>query len=300
MVKKFVGHLKNWGRLLKEADEGRFPPAYLFYGPQGIGKRLVAGSFVSTLFCQSRVGGDACWSCDGCAKVSSGNHPDLALLECLSHSIKIDEVRALVSRLYRAPLEAPLKVVVIDDAHELTNQASNALLKVLEEPPKATLFILVTPNLFQILPTIRSRCRKLYFVPPSLEEGIRCLEGREGLDREKILHLLMLSDGAPGMAITLSQEPYLKSLEEWRELRVQGTKSFSRLSELAQEWAGRECNLSLLLETIKLGIVREMIDQRHFDDVEWADSISLAQRDLDRNVNKVLVLENLLMGLVGG
>ena len=102
---------------------------------------------------------------------------------------------------------------------------------------------------------------------------------------------------SPGTALTLSEEPYLQSLAEWEELKTAAQKPFSRISDVAQEWAGREFNLSLFLETIKRGLVREMIDQRHFDGIEQADALSSAQRDLDRNVNKLLVLENLLLQL---
>jgi len=124
--------------------------AYLFHGPAGVGKRAAARAFAATLL------GDA-------RRVEAGTHPDLFLLEALGEMIRIDEIRALHRDLHMRPYEAERRVYVIADAHLLNEDAADALLKDLEEPPSYAVLVLVADELGPIPPTIRSRCQHVPF-----------------------------------------------------------------------------------------------------------------------------------------
>ena len=124
--------------------------AYLFHGPTGVGKRAAARSFAAELLGDER-------------RVEAGTHPDLFALEALGEMIRIDEIRALHRDLHMRPFEAARRVYVIADAHLLNEDAADALLKDLEEPPPYAVIVLVADELGPIPPTIRSRCQLVPF-----------------------------------------------------------------------------------------------------------------------------------------
>jgi DNA polymerase-3 subunit delta' len=157
--------------------------AYLFHGPTGVGKRAAARAFAAALLGDER-------------RVEAGTHPDLFLLQALGDMIRIDEVRALHRDLHMRPYEAEWRVYVIADAHLLNEDAADALLKDLEEPPPYAVIVLVADELGPLPPTIRSRCQLVPFrrVP---ERVIRALlaERAPGLSEPEARALARVSGG---------------------------------------------------------------------------------------------------------
>jgi DNA polymerase-3 subunit delta' len=145
------------------------PPSLLLAGPRGIGKRRVAGAIAATLNCvRPDLAGafevDACGECPSCRRIVRAVHPDVVVLEPgESGAIKIDQVRDVIERANYRPFEGHRRAVIVDDADALVHQAQNALLKTLEEPPSASVFILVSSMADALLSTVRSRCRPLRF-----------------------------------------------------------------------------------------------------------------------------------------
>jgi len=156
--------------------------AYLFAGPSGVGKELTALGFVQSLLCLERPQ-EGCGTCGICTRVQKHNHPDVTWVMpeeeqvrrglagrsdfsgTASREIKVEQVRQLQERLSYRPLEGAFKVALIISSEQLNAMAQNALLKTLEEPPPRTLMILLTSSLDKLLPTLRSRCSKVYFGP---------------------------------------------------------------------------------------------------------------------------------------
>ena len=164
---RIVGHRRLLSLLTRAIARGTLPPSLLLAGPRGIGKRMTATAIATTLNClQPRPAGvfetDACGECQSCRRIARGVHPDVIVLEPdESGKIKIDHVREVIDRANYRPFEGRRRAVIVDDADALVSQAQNALLKTLEEPPSASVFLLVSSMPDALLPTVRSRCRPL-------------------------------------------------------------------------------------------------------------------------------------------
>jgi DNA polymerase-3 subunit delta' len=137
--------------------------AWIFTGPPGSGRSSAAIAFAQALVCKA----NGCGVCNDCITAKSGAHPDVEILRSEGLSIKIDEVRELLTRTAWAPSMSGWRVVIMEDADRLTESAANALLKAIEEPGLRTVWLLCAPTLHDILPTIRSRCRHIQLHTPS-------------------------------------------------------------------------------------------------------------------------------------
>ena len=146
--------------------------AWLFTGPPGSGRSNAALAFAAALVC--RNGG--CNECTDCKTATTGTHADVELIKTEGLSIKIDEVRDLITRASWSPAVGNYRVVVIEDADRLTESAANALLKAIEEPGLRTVWLLCAPSSTDVLPTIRSRTRSLVLRTPSIAAVAKLLE----------------------------------------------------------------------------------------------------------------------------
>jgi DNA polymerase III subunit delta' len=152
--------------------------AYIFAGPSGTGRKQMARTFAQALFCET-MQDDACGACLSCRKVEHGNHPELFWIEPDGASIKIDQIRELQHQFAYRSAGAGTKIYVIQEADRMTVQASNSLLKFLEEPQSPAVAILITENGQALLPTIQSRAQWVAFTPmaPSDMEQVLTAEG---------------------------------------------------------------------------------------------------------------------------
>ena len=148
--------------LLQAIKQGRVSHSYLFCGPRGSGKTTTARILAKAVNCLDPQGGDPCNQCSICTTVNEGRFLDIIELDAASNR-GIDEIRDIRDKVNFAPVQGQRKVYIIDEAHMLTDQASNAFLKTLEEPPAHVMFILCTTEAHKILPTIVSRCQRFDF-----------------------------------------------------------------------------------------------------------------------------------------
>lgn len=167
-----IGHRRLVGLLSQAVARGWLPPSLILAGPAGVGKRLVAMATAQALNCQEHgLGPDACGTCRSCSRIARGLHPDVLIVEPGdTGSIRIDQVRDLTDRVGYRPFEGVRRVVIIDEADAMVPAAQNALLKTLEEPPPASVFMLVTSRPDILLMTVVSRCPRLRFRPLTADE----------------------------------------------------------------------------------------------------------------------------------
>ena len=220
-----LGHDRIRDLLGRALAAGRLPPALLFVGPRGVGKRTLALAVARALLCPDGAPqGDACGRCPACHRTSKALHPDLFLAEPegATLTLKIERVRELVREIDARPFEAASRAILIDDAHTMTEQAQNALLKSLEEPPPTSHVFLVTPSPQTLLPTIRSRCQTLRLGPLPAALLERELAARLALSPAEARLRVSVSAGSLGQALAFEGETYgalrdelLKTMASW-------------------------------------------------------------------------------------
>lgn len=161
--------------LQNEIETGRITHAYLFCGPRGIGKTTTARLLAKALNCEKRKGSEPCDKCNTCQEIKGGRSLDLIEIDAASHT-GVDNVREnIIENARFAPLKNEYKVFIIDEVHMLSISAFNALLKILEEPPAQTIFILATTEVHKVPETIISRCQRFDFKKISLAKIVERL-----------------------------------------------------------------------------------------------------------------------------
>ena len=242
--------------------------AYMFYGPDGVGKASAARLFAQTLQCAGDT--PPCGVCRACEKVRANVHPDVVSIGPVagSRSIKAEEIREeVIRRAHQRPNEGMWQVFIIEDAHLLTRVSQNALLKTLEEPSAGTILILVTPNLHMLLPTIISRCRRLRFQALPRADMVAILEERCGDDGADVEKLVSLSMGRLGVALSSDVEALSERRDEAMRFLEELSAPAGRADEvvlitLASERAGSGAsgrNETILFLEMLRGLLRDIL-----------------------------------------
>lgn len=222
--RRLVGHESARGVLVQGGGAHPFP-SLIFAGPRGVGKRLAGLWYAAYLNCLASDEARPCGACLACSKVITGNHPDVSFVAVPESKtvIGVGEIREAILGLGYVPFEGRTRVTIIEQADKLSNEAQNALLKTLEEPPTSSVLILVTSLEGALIPTVTSRCRVVAFYPLAdrlvQEELVKI-----GAPPDLAVRLARLSQGSLGCALEFFRDP--KTLDN----RTEVLKLFSQLS----------------------------------------------------------------------
>lgn len=313
---QLLGHDKAKKMLSRSLTLKRIPHGFLFRGDGGVGKSLFGRGLAAAINCRdiNRIG--ACGICSSCKKFRSMNHPDFVVVRPEKGVIKINQIRDLAKELSFPPYESPMRVVVIEDVHTMRQEAANALLKTLEEPPKDNLLILVADSSREILSTLTSRCQVVPFNRLNFQQTTTVLR-RQGVEDERAEMLATLAEGSPGRALLLNET---ELVDIWVEVvtflsasGVDVDRDTTKLLRLAEKVAAVKDDLGLLLGLFRLWLRDQLLgDNRNVKlfsgDTKrksWSsselfdklNSIDRAEQELQRNCNKNLVCEVLLFNL---
>jgi DNA polymerase-3 subunit delta' len=201
--KDIKGQDKPIERLIKYISEGCLPQAFIFVGPEGVGKSLVAKILAKAVNCLN-LKNDSCDGCLSCVKIEKQGHPDVHILDYADSEIKIEYIRQLQQDINLKPYEAKKKVFIINNAHNLNPESSNAFLKTLEEPPASSLIILVTSKPSLLFKTVISRCQAIKFQPLKRADLKEILKESHCLDDKACHYLAYFSEGRMGLALRLN------------------------------------------------------------------------------------------------
>jgi len=242
-------------RTLKNAlDSGRTAHAYIFSGPRGTGKTTLARLLAKGLNCEQGPTGDWCNACDNCLRIARGQAVDVIEIDGASNR-GIDEIRDVREKVKFAPAQGPYKIYIIDEVHMLTVEAFNALLKVLEEPPRHVIFVFATTEPHRIPATIVSRCQKFdfrAFTPREIAEQVQNIAENEGVKVDGGALRLIATHSAGGMRDALG---FLDqciafadgAITESLAAQVLGVVERERLEALAEAISGKDLAEALRL-----------------------------------------------------
>ena len=224
-----IGHRHLLGLLAKAVARDSLPPSLILSGPEGVGKRATAVALAQAVNCGTPVSPDgeldACGECRSCGRIARQVHADVLVLEPgPTGAIKVDQVRDVVERTAYRPFEGRRRVVIVDDADTLVPAAQNALLKTLEEPPTASVILLVTSRPDALLPTVRSRCPRLRFGRLSSAEIAVALKRETGCSETEATAVAVAADGRLGQALRQRSG----ELAEAREVACQVLRDLAR------------------------------------------------------------------------
>ncbi len=315
-----LGHEQAKKIISRGIKAGRTPHAYLFRGPDGVGKKLFARGLAAALNCRSDAEG-ACGICTSCKKMLSDNHPDFKVVSPEKGAIKIDQVRKVSRELSYSPYESSVRVVVLEDVHMMRREAANSLLKTLEEPPENNLLILTAESSFEVLATISSRCQVIPFYGLGSLETEQLLEG--GLDNVSTADraiVARLAGGSPGKAIALAQSEVLSCWYDVRNLLLEseGDEDILNVLFCAEQITTLKDDVVLLFDLLKLwfrdhllrGIDGVDVQLEVWDDkarsLSWSPerlekalkAVEQSEKELFYNCNATLVNEVLLFTLL--
>lgn len=291
-----IGHEKELARLEEDFKTGNIHHAYLFVGPEKVGKFRIAKAVSKILQCPNNF----CHACPTCVQIEKKCHPDTIELEDDGESIKISLIRDIIARLAMTG-QSRYKILLIQNIGRLTDEASNCLLKTLEEPPLKTIFLFSAGQLRDIMPTIASRMRIVHFkklADDVLKNALHKLH--PDVNSALLDQIILLSLGRSGKAIQLLTNP--DAFKELHDLYthiqfLEGKASLSTRMLAAQELAQNPQKIKTFLALLTHHLRTRMLQGESASSIFSIQKIHEALELLSRNVNPRLLIEKIMLSI---
>lgn len=323
-----VGQERAIKILTKSLKENKVSSSYIFVGNEGTGKKLTAIEFTKAVNCLNpNKKLEACENCQSCNEINKQYFPDLKIVDATKGSIKIEQIREIKKEIELKPFKSKKKVYIIDKAEKMTIEASNCLLKTIEEPPYYAIIILICSKIDPVLPTIVSRCQIVKFgLITSLKIKELLLDKINNLEKDQAEIISKLAQGSIGKAFKLSadKEYFIRREKMLDYLSAiipgkYGDDIFAKVEKIISEID----KIEEILEMIKLWyrdilIIKNTGNQKYIANcdkleelakksqiysqnmlIDILDYLEQAEEYLMKNVNKRLILERLYIKMVG-
>jgi len=284
---KIIGNEHNKINLRNMLESNTISHSYIFSGQEGIGKILFAKEFAKAILCTNQ-GNIVCNKCKSCLEFDNSNHPDLTIKD-KEESIKIEKIRELNKKVYEKPIVSNKKVYIINNCHEMTVEAQNALLKTLEEPPSFVVFILVTHNEQELLTTIKSRCIKIMFNKLTNDEVTKIL--KESLNVQNInLDIIKTCNGSikKFLEVNKNEELYINTRKTFCNIEEFDYIDFLKQKEII--FSNKEEANNILEFALQI-----LFEKGNFKYLNCISAIDKAKERLKKNSNYDMTIDNLLM-----
>lgn len=290
-----IGNDKIKALLTNAINSNNVLHSYLFSGIDGIGKSLFAKEFAHMILCTSDDK-KPCEKCKSCLEFQGESHPDFLQINPEDgKTIKIEQIRYLQEKIAEKPVTSEKKVYIINECDTMTREASNALLKTLEEPPSYAIIILVTANESKLLVTIKSRCTKIVFRPLSEQELKTYLSSHE-LDTDITANMVVQCQGSIGKLLKIQEEKEIYT-------QVEQVIESLRKDDITQIWRKAEVlyqakeNILNLLDYMNVVFYEKLRSEQNMRYAKAVSVVEEAKKRITANANYDMTIDNLLLKL---
>lgn len=291
MFEKILGNERNKEILEKTIKLNKTSHSYLFWGTEGIGKKLIAKEVAKRILCLEKNMQDC--KCKSCIEFDSDNNPDFQLIEATDGKIKIDQIREMQRKIAEKPIISSQKVYLIDDADTMTVEAQNCLLKTLEEPPEYITIILICSNEDTMLSTIKSRCTRMHFEPIEKEKVKQFIHANYP-DIEMSDKIIELAQGSIGKAIRLNWNKDVYENIEKILLSMQ-TKDLIDIVQMSDGIYKAKEDIQSILEYINVMLLELSRQNKKY--INCVEIVEDTKKRLKANSNYDMCIDNLLFNM---
>lgn len=291
--KNLVGNENNKYILKEIITKENILHSYMFFGNEGIGKKIFALEFAKMILCENQKN-SLCEKCKSCIEFDSNNNPDFFFIEPDGNSIKIDQIRNMQKGMLEKPIRSSKKVYIINNAETMTKEAQNCLLKTLEEPQEYVVIILIVSDENSMLSTIKSRCTKIFFEKISDENLKTYIKEKIG-DVHFEESMIKLSEGSIGKCIEISKkqeilkkiEDFINNIENMDEVQIINASSY--FNENKED-------INLILDYIYILIFNKTKDFSNKIKYIFAmEKVQKAKEKLSKSNNFDMTIDNMLI-----
>lgn len=291
MFENILGNEKNKNIIEKSIKMNKISHSYIFWGTEGIGKKMIAKEFAKKILCLNQQ--ENC-NCKSCIEFDSDNNPDFQLINPDEGKVKIEQIREMQRKVAEKPIISKQKVYIIDNADTMTTEAQNCLLKTLEEPPEYITIMLICSNEDKLLSTIKSRCTRIYFEPINNEE-IKQYIKQNYTNQEISDNIINLAQGSIGKIIKLNENKQIYEKIEKILISLQN-KDLLEIIQMSEEIYKAKEEIYSILDY--MNVILLTLSKQNTKYIRCIEIVEETKKRLKANSNYDMCIDNLLFNMI--